>query len=79
MDPSRRWSVEQHVRADAESIFVPLDELAGATVGDTVDVDAPGGEGPARLGRITEQVSDANRGEFFIVRIVDAPDPDPGS
>jgi hypothetical protein len=79
MEPIRRWSIEQHVRADAESIFVPVAELAEGAVGDLVDIRSPEADGAQHLGRIVEQVNDPTRGEYFIVRLDDAPDRDSGS
>jgi hypothetical protein len=50
-----RWHVKRSspVRADADSLFVPVDDLAAATVGDTVLVSGPDGD-DARRGVIAE-------------------------
>jgi len=77
MEPRRR-SIDRHVRADAESIFVPVDELADAQIDDLVDLRSPD-DGTSHAGRITERVDDSTRGEFFIVRLDDAPEADPDS
>ena len=77
MEPRRR-SIEHHVRADAESIFVPANELGDAQVDDLVELWSPT-DGTTHAGRVTERVTDPARGEFFIVRLDDAPDLDSGS
>jgi hypothetical protein len=72
MSVRRSWIVEQHVRADAPSIFVPAEQLAGARSGDSVEVQAPGDTATTRLGRISERVADNAGGQFFIVELDDA-------
>lgn len=64
---SRRWTVDQHVRADAEDVFVPADELADAEVGDVVEFVT--GDVPSRTGRVRSLLDDATRGRFFIVEL----------
>ena len=56
MDSSdRRWRVSRSspVRADAEGLFIPVRDLAEATVGDLVIVSGPDGT-DARTGIIAE-------------------------
>lgn len=61
----RRWTVTRTspVRADAEGLFVPVEDLAGATVGDAVVVSGPDGT-DARTGSIAE-LTEAPSGRFF--------------
>jgi len=61
----RRWSVTRSspVRADAEGLFVPVDDLADADVGDLVDVSGPDGD-DARTGVIAER-TESPSGTFF--------------
>jgi|tagenome__1003787_1003787.scaffolds.fasta_scaffold8009519_1 hypothetical protein len=68
MAPARPWSVEQHVRADAERVFVPVEQLVGAAPGDAVEIHSPESVS-AHTGQIIEQVSDEARGAFFIVQL----------
>ena len=72
MEPSdRRWTVTRTspVRADAEGLFVPLDDLADARVGDGVLVSGPDGN-DARTGVIAE-LTEAPSGRFFRLELDD--------
>ena len=40
MDQPSTWSIEQDVRADAESIFVPIEQLPDADTGDIVEISS---------------------------------------
>lgn len=59
------WRVERHqeLREDAERLFVPAEELAGATVGDAVIVI--GADGHERHGALIELVRD--HGTYAVV------------
>ncbi len=60
------WSIELDVRADAERMFVPVELLPSAAVGDTVL--ASSAEPPAvRRGEVVERIDDAVRGAFVTV------------
>jgi len=70
MDPSerpRRISRNAPVRADAEGIFVPVVDLAGASIGDRVILSGPGGE-DAREGVIAELTENSDQ-SFFRVEL----------
>ena len=62
-----RWVVEQDVREDAESVFVPAELLPGAAVGD--DVEFRSHHAGTRCGRIAAVVNDGERGNFVRVAI----------
>jgi hypothetical protein len=64
------WSIEQDVREDADSVFVPCDRLSGAGVGDLVEVGSA--HAGRRCGRITAIVEDRRRGSFYTIQL-DAP------
>ena len=72
MAPSS-WSLDQDVRADADSVFVPAEQLPGAAVGDAVTFRTDHG---ARAGRVTALVEDVERGAFVAVEL-DQPPPNP--
>ncbi len=70
MDPSeRRWRITRTapVRADAEGVFVPVVDVAGATIGDRVILSGPGGE-DAREGVIAELTESSDQ-PFFRVEL----------
>ena len=73
MTSDRDWSVDQHVHADAESIFVPAEHLDGAEQGDVVVVHDPDASSTIRRGQVSERVTDVERGDSFIVRLDPAP------
>jgi hypothetical protein len=60
-----RWQVTRSapVRADAEGVFVPVDELAGAAIGDHVVISGSGGD-DERTGVIAE-LMDGEDQAFF--------------
>jgi hypothetical protein len=64
----RRWTVDLDVREDAPGVFVPVDLLPDALVGDSVTISS---SQPAtvRRGRIVEQLDDDVRGRFFSVSL----------
>ena len=75
MDQPSTWSIEQDVRADAESIFVPTEQLPDADTGDIVEISS---SVPLarRRGQMIDRVDDDERGAFVVVRLdppVDAP------
>jgi hypothetical protein len=63
--PDGHWQVTRSspVRADAEGLFVPVCELAGATIGDRVAISGPDGD-DCRTGVIAE-VTDGPDQAFF--------------
>ena len=63
-----KWSVEQHVRADAERVFVPASAVVGAEIGDQVELRSPESD-TIHHGRVIERVSDDGRGDFVIVAL----------
>ena len=67
----RRWSINALVRADEDSMFVRVDVLVDAALGDTVEVTS---EDPPviRCGRIVDRQHDPTRGDFVVVEL-DAP------
>jgi hypothetical protein len=67
----RRWTVSRAspVRADAEGLFVPVDDLAHAVVGDGVTVSGPDGN-DVRTGVIAE-LTEAPSGRFFRLELDD--------
>ena len=67
----RRWTVTRTspVRADAEGLFVPVEDLAGAAVGDSVVVSGPDGN-DSRAGVIVEMTI-APSGQFFRLELDD--------
>jgi len=68
MDQPSTWSIEQDVREDAESIFVPTEQLPDADTGDIVEISS---STPVarRRGRLVDRVDDAERGTFVVVRL----------
>ena len=62
------WSVELHVRADAESMFVPVELLPDARPDDVVEITPPDC-GTARRGTVTDHVDDDTRGSFLVVHL----------
>jgi hypothetical protein len=68
MNEPRRWTVALDVRDDAPGMFVPVDLLPDALVGDSVTISS---SRPAtvRRGRIVEQLDDDVRGRFFSVSL----------
>ena len=62
-----RWRVTRStpVRADADGLFIPVDELSGATVGDLVIVSGPNAEDD-RNGVIAELTYGSGRPFFRI-------------
>lgn len=75
MAQPNQWSIDQDVREDAESIFVPVDQLPSGQTGDIVDFRS--GPGGPRRGRVTARWHDGQRGTFLTVRLDDAPDAPP--
>jgi len=70
MDSSRGpWRIARSapVRADAEGIFVPRRDLAGATIGDRVIISGPEGD-DSREGVIAELTENADQ-PFFRVEL----------
>ena len=63
-----RWSIEQDVREDADSIFVPAERLPAAETGDLVEVSSSVPR-ERRLGRVVERVHDDERGTFVVLRL----------
>ena len=65
----RPWRITRSapVRADAEGMFVPIHDLAGATIGDRVIISGPGGE-DAREGVIAELTENVDQ-PFFRVEL----------
>lgn len=63
----RRWSIDQDVREDAESVFVPAERLPRAAVGDVVQFNSE--HVGTRSGQVTDLVDDDERGTFFTVRL----------
>lgn len=64
------WSIEYHVREDAESLFVPAELLPGAQLGDVVEIKSA--QPPVtRRGQVADRVDDAARGEFVTVNLDD--------
>ncbi len=63
--PNDRWHVTRSnpVRADAGGWFIPVDDLAGASVGDVVVVSGPEGK-DSRTGVIAE-LTDGPERPFF--------------
>ena len=57
------------MRADAEGLFIPIDDLADATVGDGVAVSGPAGD-DLRTGVIAE-LTEAPSGRFFRLELDD--------
>jgi hypothetical protein len=53
------------VRADAEGMFVPIRDLAGATIGDRVIISGPGGD-DSRKGVIAELTENSDQLFFRI-------------
>ena len=68
MPPVSHWSVELHVRADAESMFVPVALLPEAQPDDIVELVPPDGGAPRR-GTVTDHVDDHTRGSFLVVHL----------
>ena len=68
MSEARRWTVDLDVREDAPAVFVPVDLLPDASVGDSVTISS---SQPAtvRRGRIVEQLDDHLRGRYFSVML----------
>ena len=67
---SSSWSVEQYVREDAESVFVPTGLLPRARAGDVVAITSSEPD-VTRHGHITDTVADGERGTFVVVRLDD--------
>ena len=67
-DRHEPWHVTRSspVRADADGLFIPVDDLAGAFVGDAVIVSGPDG-GDARTGTIAERTDGPDRPFFRLV------------
>ena len=61
----QQWSVDQDVREDADSVFVPAEQLPHGAIGDVVRFTS--GHAGTRSGRITALVTDGERGTFFTV------------
>jgi len=61
----RRWTVVRSspVRADADGLFIPTDQLVGAAVGDRVVVSGPDGD-DSRTGVIAELIEGPDQ-RFF--------------
>ena len=60
------WSIDALVRADEDSMFVRGDKLAGAVLGDIVEVTSDDPQ-VTRRGRIVARQHDPTRGEFVVV------------
>ena len=69
--PDRRWTVTRTspVRADAEGLFVPVEDLAGAVVGDSVVVSGP--DGNDSRGGVIVEMTIAPSGQFFRLELDD--------
>jgi hypothetical protein len=67
MPHARTWSIEHHVREDADSVFLSAELLPRAQPGDRVEI-ASGTSTRTRHGRVAELVDDA-RGEFVTVKL----------
>jgi hypothetical protein len=67
MPRQHEWSVDQDVREDAERVFVPADQLPEAGVGDVVRFTSQ--HASRRSGRVTELLTDQERGSFFTVEL----------
>jgi hypothetical protein len=61
------WSIEQDVREDADSVFVPVAQLPLADIGDVVEVGTT--HSGTRPGHITALVEDDQRGDFYTVEL----------
>ena len=68
MGQPKQWSIEQHVREDAESVFVPAELLPDAQRGDTVELRSTH---PAviRRGEVVDRIADPERGSFVTVKL----------
>jgi hypothetical protein len=64
---SQEWFVDQDVREDADSVFVPSERLPLAEVGDAVRFTSELAD--PRTGRITARLKDGQRGDFLRVEL----------
>ena len=64
---SHEWVIDQDVREDADSVFVPSEQLPLAEVGDAVTFTSE--LAGARTGRITGRLTDGRRGTFLTVEL----------
>jgi hypothetical protein len=64
---SPEWVIGQDVREDADSVFVPSEQLPLAEVGDAVTFTSE--LAGARTGRITGRLTDGRRGTFLTVEL----------
>jgi hypothetical protein len=65
MSQQHEFSIDQDVREDADSVFVPAEHLPRAAIGDVVRFTSQ--HAGARCGRVTALVEDGERGTFFTV------------
>ncbi len=62
------WSIEYHVREDAESMFIPTELLPHARPGDAVEISSA--EPPVtRRGRVAGTAGGDQPGEFLTVTL----------
>lgn len=68
MSPHEPWHVTRSapVRADADGLFIPVDDLVGAVVGDAVIVSGPD-DADSRTGVIAERTDGQDRAFFRLV------------
>ncbi|MET0143429.1 MAG: hypothetical protein ABW328_01385 [Ilumatobacteraceae bacterium] len=61
-----RWSIELDVREDATRMFVPVELVPDAKMGDIIEVTSAQPE-VVRRGQIVEHLADDSRGDFVTV------------
>ena len=61
----QQWSIDQDVREDSDSVFVPAAQLPRAAIGDVVEFTSQ--HAGTRCGRVTALIEDGERGTFFTV------------
>jgi hypothetical protein len=68
MSEPRQWTVEFDVREDAPSVFVPVELLPEASIGDVVTISSSQPD-TVRRGQVIERLDDDVRGRFFAVTL----------
>lgn len=68
MAEARTWTIEFELREDAMSIFVPVETMPAALVGDLVVIESSH-LGTRHTGHVADLAHDASRGDAFVVEI----------
>lgn len=67
MAQQNQWTLDRDIREDADSVFVPAEDLPLADVGDVVQFSTE--QAARRRGHVTALVEDGELGPYFTVEL----------